>query len=341
MAASTDSFELDCRMDEKVELIEAEFGLKGFAIIVKLYQNIYSTFGYYCEWTPEKSVLWAYRLGCTHSVEPSVKCRQRNVDKASKTGSLPGFSKENVGRAFEMGSLPGFPKNLINEVVAASIKKGIFSEELFAKYRILTSSRIQERYLNAVSERENEKLKKEYLLVCVGKNSTNVIEKPDSNEKTNKNVCENVGVARAHTLDFYPSDNIYKKHTPKPPLETHQDEQSAKNPGNSKNANGSEPKSEPDAEEQLKHDFNIIYALYPKKVGRTVAFANYKLWVSDKGKDVGGTKYRLTNRQIYMAVKKYVTQQEQRNTELRYWKNFDTLMGRQLLDYVDWEEEKK
>ena len=29
--AGLDYFELDCHMDEKVELIEAEFGLKGFA----------------------------------------------------------------------------------------------------------------------------------------------------------------------------------------------------------------------------------------------------------------------------------------------------------------------
>ena len=91
-------------------------------------------------------------------------------------------------------------------------------------------------------------------------------------------------------------------------------------------------------EEQLKNDFEIIYALYPKKVGKTVAFANYKLWVSEKGKDVGGHRYRLTNRQIYMAVRKYAAQQEEAGKELEYWKNFDTLMGRQLLDYVDWEE---
>ena len=36
-----DYFELDCHMEEKVRLIQAEFGLKGFAIVVKLYQKIY------------------------------------------------------------------------------------------------------------------------------------------------------------------------------------------------------------------------------------------------------------------------------------------------------------
>ncbi len=91
---------------------------------------------------------------------------------------------------------------------------------------------------------------------------------------------------------------------------------------------------------QLEHDFEIIFALYPKKKGRTVAFANYKLWVT-QGKDVGGKKYRLTNRQIYMAVKKYIQQQEESGQDdLQYWKNFDTLMGRQLLDYVEWEDNR-
>lgn len=91
-------------------------------------------------------------------------------------------------------------------------------------------------------------------------------------------------------------------------------------------------------EEELQRDFEIIYALYPKKVGRTVAYANYKLWVSKNGKDVGGKKYRLTNRQIYLAVKRYVSMQRQAGKDMEYWKNFDTLMGRQLLDYVDFGE---
>lgn len=91
-------------------------------------------------------------------------------------------------------------------------------------------------------------------------------------------------------------------------------------------------------EEQLRKDFEVIYGIYPKKRGKTVAFANYKLWVG-KGKDVGGKKYRLTNRQIYKAVQKYVRQQEEAGQDdYQYWKNFDTLMGRQLLDYVEWED---
>lgn len=157
MKVGLDYFELDCHMDEKVELIEAEYGLKGFAIIVKLYQSIYSGFGYYCEWTPDISVLWARRMGVSHG-----------VDSMNDSGNLDFVDDKTC-------ALPGFPNNLINNVVAASIRRNIFSEELFSKYRILTSSGIQKRYLNAVSRREKVELKKEYLLISVDKNMKNVV----------------------------------------------------------------------------------------------------------------------------------------------------------------------
>lgn len=147
-----DYFELDCHMDDKIKLIEAEFGLKGFAIVVKLYQGIYSGFGYYCEWTPDIALLWAMQLG---------------ISPGGVFGKLDSVAEET--------SLPGFPKNLITNVVAASIRRGIFSEELFHRYHILTSSGIQKRYLNATSKREKVELKKEYLLISVPENRSNVV----------------------------------------------------------------------------------------------------------------------------------------------------------------------
>ena len=283
-----DYFELDCHMDEKIELIEAEYGLKGFAIVVKLYQSIFSGFGYYCEWFPDISVLWARRLGLSH-----------------------GGDYGSVGSASDEGSLPGFPKNLINDVVAASIRRNIFSKDLFQRYGILTSSGIQKRYLSATSKREKVELKKEYLLISIPKNRENVVINSISSDINSIYSVRN----EQSRVEKSREDNIC---APEP-----HDEQSNK-------------------EEQLLKDFEIIYALYPKKRGKTVAFANYKQWVSEKGKDVGGKRYRLTNRQIYLAVKKYIRQQEESGQDdYQYWKNFDTLMGRQLLDYVDLEDGKK
>ena len=56
-------FELDCHMDEKVRLIQAEYGLKGFAVFVKLLQEIYGGYGYYCEWTQDRELLFASENG--------------------------------------------------------------------------------------------------------------------------------------------------------------------------------------------------------------------------------------------------------------------------------------
>lgn len=283
-----DYFELDCHMDEKIELIEAEYGLKGFAIVVKLYQSIFSGFGYYCEWFPDISVLWARRLGLSH-----------------------GGDYGSVGSASDEGSLPGFPKNLINDVVAASIRRNIFSKELFQRYGILTSSGIQKRYLSATSKREKVELKKEYLLISIPQNRENVVINSIS----------------------YDINSIYSV----------RNEQSRVEKSREDNICAPEPHDDKSVkEDQLLKDFEIIYALYPKKRGKTVAFANYKQWVSEKGKDVSGKRYRLTNRQIYLAVKKYIRQQEESGQDdYQYWKNFDTLMGRQLLDYVDLEDGKK
>lgn len=129
-----DYFELDCHMEEKVKLIQAEYGLKGFAVVVKLYQKIYGGFGYYCEWSGDSLLL---------------------------------FMSEN--------GVPSDSKNLIQQIVSACIRRNIFSEQLFNKFGILTSSGVQKRYLNATSKRGKVELVKEYLLISVGENNKNVV----------------------------------------------------------------------------------------------------------------------------------------------------------------------
>lgn len=63
MKCGIDYFPLDVTLDEKVELIEAQFGLTGFAVIVKLLQKIYGGEGYYAEWTNEIALLFARKIG--------------------------------------------------------------------------------------------------------------------------------------------------------------------------------------------------------------------------------------------------------------------------------------
>ena len=129
-----DYFELDCHMDSSIRLIQAEFGLKGFAVFVKLLQEIYGEHGYYCEWTQDKELLFA-----------------------SENGLSSGSS------------------GLLCEILSACIRRDIFSEELFRKYGILTSSGVQKQYLKATVKREVISMKKEYLLISIPENRKNVI----------------------------------------------------------------------------------------------------------------------------------------------------------------------
>lgn len=111
-----DYFSLDCYMDSKIKLIQAEYGLKGFAIVVKLWQMIYREHGYYSEWNDEKALLFAYE-----------ECSDCGV-------------------------------KLLNEIVETCFRRDIFSEKLFRKYRILTSSGIQKRYFLAVDRRRKNEV---------------------------------------------------------------------------------------------------------------------------------------------------------------------------------------
>lgn len=58
-----DYFSMDVHMDDKFQLIEAEYGMTGFAVVVKLYQKIYGGFGYYCGWDSEVALLFARSCG--------------------------------------------------------------------------------------------------------------------------------------------------------------------------------------------------------------------------------------------------------------------------------------
>lgn len=75
-----DWFKMDVAMDTKIELLEAEFGLKGFAIFVKLLQRIYGGQGYYCEWNEEVRLLFSRRVGEGCNLVSEV------VDSAIKRG---------------------------------------------------------------------------------------------------------------------------------------------------------------------------------------------------------------------------------------------------------------
>lgn len=131
-----DYFPVQCRFAPDTELLEAEFGLKGIAVLIKLYQKIYGVYGYYCEWNDEVALLFS-RKDC-------------------------GISAGVEGRS------------VVSEVVDTALRRGIFDKKTYEKHGVLTSAVIQETYLAAVKRRTCVEVRKEYLLLSAHKIPKNV-----------------------------------------------------------------------------------------------------------------------------------------------------------------------
>ena len=79
-----DYFSMDVHMDDKIQLIEAEYGVTGFAVVVKLFQKIYGGLGYYCGWDSEVALLFARSCGLGGSVVSEIvtSALRRNIFSA-------------------------------------------------------------------------------------------------------------------------------------------------------------------------------------------------------------------------------------------------------------------
>lgn len=146
------SFLLDCRTNDNISEIEAEYGVKGFAVVVRLWQKIYAERGYYCEWIERSPLLFLSNW---------------------------------------FGGNSGVTVSLINEIVNRCLKNGIFDAGMHEDYSILTSARIQEQYFDAVKRRKEILVRKEYLLVSVGKIECIAYENDVSVCRNPQNVCRN------------------------------------------------------------------------------------------------------------------------------------------------------
>lgn len=85
--------------------------------------------------------------------------------------------------------------------------------------------------------------------------------------------------------------------------------------------------------EQDREDFEIIYKAYPKKRGKAKAFEYYRGFVG-KGRMLGGIRYKLDRREIYLAVDAYVREKEETGTDLQFYQDFSTFMNKTILDYL-------
>lgn len=67
-----DYFPLDCRLDTKLRIVIALFGLPGFAIVVMLWQRIYGEEGYYIEWNEDYGRLFALENNTDYDIVSKV-----------------------------------------------------------------------------------------------------------------------------------------------------------------------------------------------------------------------------------------------------------------------------
>ena len=123
-------------------MVENEFGLKGFAIFIKLLQKICgSSEGYYIKWND--------RVGSLFAAELHVS------------------------------------KGLVLEIVNRTISEGLFDQELYKEYQILTADYIQRNWYE-VKKRSYE-IEETYRLIKVTQNSENVSKKEQNASKTGQN----------------------------------------------------------------------------------------------------------------------------------------------------------
>lgn len=93
----------------------------------------------------------------------------------------------------------------------------------------------------------------------------------------------------------------------------------------------------PSNDEELKSHFEKIWEIYPNKKGKAKAEEYFLQWV--KGRKINKTTTKLTDEQMYYAVKKYKEECEEKAVEEKFIKHGDTFFNKAILDYVEVENE--
>lgn len=117
-----DYFPLDCKMDKEFEFIEARFGLKGFAVVIKLYQKIYGENGYYLEWSDDVGVLFANEInvGGTFVSEIIEECFKRGIFSRSKYEEYGILTSMGIQKRYLQIARKREEKNLVKEYLLIS-----------------------------------------------------------------------------------------------------------------------------------------------------------------------------------------------------------------------------
>ncbi len=157
-------FPLDVHLEDKVNLIEAEFGLTGFAVLIKLYQKIYGGSGYYTLWNNEVELLFSSKINL------DIKRLKRIVEKCIERDI---FSKDMYDK-FSILTSKGIQKRFF------TITKRRKESDVKWDYILLSGKEINELNLKKLMDCDKK-------IAC--KNDKNA-------DKKDKNVCsseENAG----------------------------------------------------------------------------------------------------------------------------------------------------
>ena len=117
-----DYFPLDVRNDDKLDLIEAEFGLIGFGIVIKLYRKIYENC-YFYEWGEDQLLLFKKKVNVDINLINDVinACLRRNL-----------FNKK-MFDTYKILTSGGIQKRFIQAVKSSRRSQVIFEEKYLCK----------------------------------------------------------------------------------------------------------------------------------------------------------------------------------------------------------------
>lgn len=126
-----DYFSLDCHSDTKLRLVEASFGLSGFAIIVKLWQRIYSEEGYYMLWSEDDGRLFALENNADYNVVSDVvnECLKRDIFDQDKFQKYSILTSTGIQKRYLMMTEKRTGTSIIDDYALLNVPRKIISVE--------------------------------------------------------------------------------------------------------------------------------------------------------------------------------------------------------------------
>ncbi len=105
-------FPLDVSIDDNLELIEAEHGLQGFAIVIKLWQKIYAN-GYFIEWSGDHAMLFAKKINTELTLVNDVinSCFRRNIFDKTLHDDQKVLSSRGIQKRYQLACQQSRRKN--------------------------------------------------------------------------------------------------------------------------------------------------------------------------------------------------------------------------------------